>query len=103
MRALTEQTIFAPKPGPRSPAEAIAASVLEHYALTEIHGAEVAAAHVEGALHVHGLDRPLAVERIEAPWSLLVRPERRGDRALLDLRRTLDALRPCVAGRDRAS
>ena len=68
--SLTERRSSRRRRPERSPGESIAAAVLEHFALTEVHGAAVAAAHAEGVLHVHGLDNPLAVERLALPWDL---------------------------------
>jgi hypothetical protein len=98
LRALTG-SVFSPEPAPRAPGDSIAAAVLEHVALAEVHTPAVAAAHAEGLVHVHGLDSFLAVERLALPWDLATRlPPSSGARALLALRRTLDALRPHVAG-----
>jgi hypothetical protein len=98
VRSLTDD-LFAPRDDGRpSPEAGIAAAVLEHFALAEIHGAAVVEAHARGFAHVHGLDRPLAVESLDLPWRLAVRDGAEGSRALVDLVRTLARVRPHVAG-----
>jgi hypothetical protein len=99
IRSLTEE-LFAPVAPERAPGESIAAAVLAHVALTDVHSSGVAAAHSEGLLHVHGLENPLAVERLALPWDLGL-PHAPGGgpfRELLAFRRTLEAVRPHVAG-----
>ncbi|HYC77882.1 MAG TPA: hypothetical protein VEI02_09670 [Planctomycetota bacterium] len=81
------------------PEAAAAAPLFARFALEEIHDAATAKAHREGRLHLFGLERPTALERIEAPAALLVE-DRRGPpaRLLLRARRALERLRPHVAG-----
>lgn len=77
--------------------DALAAPLLEAYALSDLHGPETVAAHQEGRMVVHGLEAPLRLERLVLPldafgWSL----EDDLERALVGLRGTLEALRPHV-------
>ena len=81
------------------PDRAIASRVLERYALSGIHSREVRQAHLEGRLHLHGLDDPLKVERLTLPVTLVLPPdasERPLGDVLLSVRTTLDRLRPHV-------
>jgi hypothetical protein len=79
---------------PPSVDECVTRPALAHFALSELHGPAVARAHEEGAIHVHHLGNPLALERLALPAELV--PGGRG--FALALRRVLDALRPHVAG-----
>lgn len=81
---------------PEAPDRYIAGRALAGYALTGIHGSDVARAHGEGRLFVHGLDDPLKVERLVLPASLLMPTDAAempaGD-VLLAVRTRLDQLK----------
>lgn len=84
---------------PEPPDRVLAGRLLEGYALSGIHTEDVKQAHLEGRLHLHGLDDPLKVERLTLPSTLLL-PADADARALGDVllrvRTTLDRVRSHV-------
>ncbi|MAB89844.1 MAG: hypothetical protein CMJ90_10330 [Planctomycetes bacterium] len=82
-----------------APDRYIAGRALSGYALTGIHGEEVARAHLAGRIHVYGLSDPLKVERLVLPAGVLL-PEDADERpvgdVLLAVRTQLDQVRSHV-------
>jgi hypothetical protein len=79
----------------------IAEEVLEEYSLFDLHAREVAEAHRDGRIFVHGLGAPLRVERLVVDTGLLRLDAPGGAglaQRLLGLRRCLEALRAQVRG-----
>ncbi len=77
----------------------IAGRALACHALSRMHAEPVARAHHDGRLHIHGLDDPLKVERVELPVAVLF-PDGFSDQPmgeiLLETRTRLGSLRGMV-------
>jgi hypothetical protein len=83
-----------------TPEHAIAGPLFVRAALASL-APPAARAHREGALHLFGLDRPAALERLAVSTALLAGDEgmgRAASRLLLRVRSRLERLRPHVAG-----
>jgi hypothetical protein len=89
-----------PEGAPVDPEEAVAATVLEEYALQFIHSRAVALAHAQGAIHILGIGHP---QRVEDVTLSTIGPAfgrcATGDELLLGLAGVLGAVRPLVRGR----